>query len=51
MSKGLVMCGNHIGGKPIIEGLLKAGYTFDYFVCLKPAQAKKYKVSGYYDYN
>lgn len=47
----LVMCGNHIGGKPIIEALLNKGYKFDYFVCLSPKQAVENKVSGYYDYS
>ncbi|HWY12491.1 MAG TPA: formyltransferase family protein [Bacteroidia bacterium] len=46
----IVMCGNHIGGKPIIEALLAAGYKFAYFVCLTPEQAIENNVSGYYDY-
>src|SRR5687768_263561 len=46
----IVMCGNHVGGKPIIEALLNAGYTFDYFVCLSPQQGSDNKVSGYYDF-
>lgn len=50
MSK-IVMCGDHVGGKPIIEALLKAGYRFDYFVCLSPLQGMENKVSGYYDFS
>lgn len=47
----IVMCGNHIGGKPIIEALIAAGYKFDYFVCLSPTQAIENNVSGYYDFS
>lgn len=49
-SANLVMCGCHEGGLKAIKGLLEAGYHFDSFVCLTPEQAKKYQVSGYYDY-
>ena len=44
------MCGTHVGGVKAIEGLIGAGYKFDAFVCLTPKQAKKYNVSGYFDY-
>lgn len=44
------MCGNHIGGKPIIEALLNKGYKFDHFVCLAPEQGVENNVSGYYDF-
>lgn len=48
--KKILMCGNHIGGVPIIEAILEAGYSFSYFVCLTPEQAEYHNVSGYYDY-
>lgn len=47
----IVMCGNHIGGKDIIEFLLNHGITFSYFIILSERQAKEYNVSGYYDYS
>ena len=46
----LVMCGCHKGGLKAIQGMLEAGYRFNWFVCLTPEQAKKYQVCGYYDY-
>ena len=50
MNKNIVMCGCHTGGVKAIEGLLSAGYKFNWFVCLTPEQSKKYHISGYYDY-
>jgi methionyl-tRNA formyltransferase len=47
----IVMCGNHIAGKGIVEYLLKNGIQFDCFVILSPEQEEKYSVSGYYDYS
>lgn len=44
------MCGNHIGGKEIIEFLLKNGVKFKYFVTIDKQTAIKNKVSGFYDY-
>jgi len=44
------MCGCHEGGLKTVVGLIEAGYCFESFVCLTPEQAKKYQVSGYYDY-
>jgi methionyl-tRNA formyltransferase len=49
-NKKIVMCGNHIGGREIIESLIKDGIKFNYFVCLSPEQATKYNVQGYFDY-
>ena len=49
--KKIVMCGNHIGGKGIIEYLLKNGIQFDCFVILSREQSEKYSVSGFYDYS
>ncbi len=46
----LLMCGCHIGGVSVINKLIELGYKFSYFVCLNSQQAKKYNVSGYYDY-
>lgn len=50
LNKKLVMCGCHEGGLKAIESLIKAGYRFDFFVCLTPDQGEKYNVSGYYNY-
>lgn len=47
----IVMCGNHIGGKGIIEFLLESGVTFKYFVTITKEEAIKNKVSGYYDFS
>lgn len=44
------MCGNHVGGVPIVRGLLEAGHRFTYFVCQTPEQAAGEGVAGYYDY-
>ena len=41
---------NTCGGVKAIEGLIGSGYKFDAFVCLTPKQAKKYNISGYFDY-
>ena len=45
------MCGNHVGGVPIVLGLLEAGHRFAYFVCQSPAQAEQEGVAGYHDYS
>jgi methionyl-tRNA formyltransferase len=44
------MCGNHVGGEPVVRGLLEAGYRFEWFVCQTPDQAAASGVSGYFDY-
>lgn len=49
-NKRIVMCGCHEGLVPTIESLIQNGVRFDYFVTLTPEQARKHKVSGYYDY-
>ena len=49
-NKKIVMCGCHEGGIKPILGLLEAGYKFDKFVCLDNSQARKYSVSGFYDF-
>jgi methionyl-tRNA formyltransferase len=46
----VVMCGCHEAGAHIVQGLLAAGSRFDYFVTLSAEQAKKYSVSGYFDF-
>ena len=46
-----VMCGVHIGGKEVVETLLKNGFKFEYFVIMSPEQSKKFNISGYYDYS
>jgi methionyl-tRNA formyltransferase len=46
----LVMCGNHVGGVPVIRGLLDSGFRFEWFVCQSPEQAAEAGVSGYFDY-
>jgi methionyl-tRNA formyltransferase len=46
----LVMCGNHVGGVPVVRGLLDAGFRFDYFVCQPQEQAVREGVSGYHDF-
>jgi methionyl-tRNA formyltransferase len=46
----LVMCGNHVGGEPVIRGLLDAGFEFAWFVAQSPRQAAEAGVSGYFDY-
>jgi methionyl-tRNA formyltransferase len=48
--KRIVMCGCHQGGANAILELVRHGYKFAAFVCLTPAQAVKYQISGYYDY-
>jgi len=47
---GLVMCGNHIAGEPVVRGLLQAGIRFDWFVCPAPDQHEQAQVAGYHDY-
>ncbi len=50
-NKKIVICGNHSGGKIVINALLEAGYKIDYFVCMTPEQGIQYNISGYYDYS
>jgi methionyl-tRNA formyltransferase len=49
-ARRLVMCGNHVGGEPVVRGLLEAGYRFAWFVCQTREQAVEAGVSGYFDY-
>lgn len=49
-NKRLVLCGSHEGGIKAVVGLIESGYKFSALVCLTPEQAKKYNISGYYDY-
>ena len=44
------MCGNHVGGEPVVRGLLESGYRFAYFVGQSAEQAREVGVSGYFDY-
>jgi methionyl-tRNA formyltransferase len=44
------MCGNHVGGEPVVRGLLDAGHRFAWFVAQTPEQASEAGVSGYFDY-
>lgn len=44
------MCGNHVGGEPVVRGLLEHGFAFEYFVCQTPEQAQRAGVAGYFDY-
>lgn len=44
------MCGNHVGGLPIVHGMLDAGFDFAYFVCQSPEQAAAEGVRGHFDY-
>ncbi len=46
----LVMWGNHVGGEPVVRGLIDHGFRFDWFVCQSPEQAEAAGVSGYHDY-
>lgn len=50
-NNSIVMCGCHEAGVPLIKFLISKGVRFSYFVTITEEQAKKNKVSGYFNYS
>ena len=47
----IVVCAAHRGGEPAVRALIEhGGYEITAIVCLSPAQAERYSVSGYHNY-
>ena len=50
LDSGIVVCGCHEAGRKTVRSLLEAGYPIRHMVTLDEAQAKRYEISGYFDY-